>query len=211
VSASRLFLCLAALWGCGSGAKSEQAQVPASIVVRKETISVRRGDVGISDKMDSTYVLVDVDNQGAEDRMVAVDGTLKDKDGRELVPLAIDELRVPARSQRTFALVGAAAETAVGAEVKVRRAEVVKDEPIYVTDMQTERDGEALAATCRIKNTLERQAVVTVVASFHDAAGKIVARPFSILQVAPKSSRPFRFDGPKDATQAAIYVGDTMF
>lgn len=198
------------LAGCTGGAPKEP-QVPTSIVVHKDTIVVKRGEVGVREKIDSTYVLVDVENQGAEDRLVAIDGTLRDTDGKVLVPLAVDELRIPARAQRTFALVGSAASAAVSADVKVRRAEVALAEPIYVTDMKTDRDGEALAATCRIKNTLEKQAIVTLVASFHDAAGKIVARPFSILQVDARSSRPFRFDGPKDATHASIYVGETMF
>ena len=62
-----------------------------------------------------------------------------------------------------------------------------------------------------ILNTLDRTAVVTLIASFHDDAGKILGRPFVLLEIEPKGSRPFRFTGPAGSTAAAVYVGEATY
>ena len=204
---------LAALVACGKASPTAEP-VPAGLAVVDGTATVRHGAVGGRvNRQDTTYVLVDVENDSGTDRVVAVDGTLKDAAGKDLGPLAVDEMRVPAGQIRTFALLFTrVAREGAGAAVRVRRAEAVTyPEPVTIALVEAARDGDVYAVTARAKNTLARHALATVCATFYDAGGAILARPFIGLELDPSASRPYRFDGPKEAVRAAVFVYEVTF
>jgi hypothetical protein len=58
---------------------------------------------------------------------------------------------------------------------------------------------------------VNRDGSAVVVASFHGADGKILARPFSPVELNANQSRVVRFEGPKDAAAATIFVGEIAY
>jgi hypothetical protein len=191
-----------------------EGQVPPGLVeVLESSAVIKTGPIGIKEKKDATYVLVDVRNVSAEERTVSVQGTLLDDGGKPIGPLSLDELVIPPGELRTFALLhGGVAPNASRASFQVRRAAPVDHPPpIRVLDPVTEKDGDALGAICRVENTLDRTAIVTVIATFYDAGGKILGRPFVLLELEPRSSRPFRFTGPVGSTTARLFIGQTSY
>ncbi|MBI4509671.1 MAG: hypothetical protein HY698_08530 [Deltaproteobacteria bacterium] len=191
---------------------SDQAP-PGSVVIKKETMAIRQGPIGVRETQDATYVLVDVENKSDVDRIIAIEGALTDAEGRDISPLSLDEMHVPTGEKRTFALVGnQVLPQAVDARLNIRRAARAEHPPpLRVTEQRAEQDEDHLAVTGRIRNTLERPALATIVATFYDKDGKILARPFRFLEFAPEQSRPIRFDGPRKAALARLFVGGEAY
>ncbi len=201
--------------GCKRGAPHEDPP-PASVKILEDTIVVKAGAIGVNDPTHprASYVLFDVENGSSEDRVVACEGTLEDAAGATLEPLRVKDLVVPAGTRRTFALVADAVhENAKQAHLTIRRAPIAAQPPVVtIQDVKVTHDDEqGTVAEFRAVNSAPQLAVTTVIASFHDDAGHILARPYSIIDVNPKDSRPFRLAGPKAATKVDVYVGDVVF
>jgi hypothetical protein len=186
---------------------------PPTVRVLSETAVVRQGAIGVQDRQDATYVLVEGVNGSPEPRLVSLEGELVDAGGASLARLALEELYVPAGETRVFALVANAKyPTAVGAKLRVRAGPVAKDPPpAIVRDLATERKATAFVAVPTLETKLDREVVATIIVAFYDAQGKILARTFTPVQLAPHSSRPFAIEGPPAAVRALAYVGDAMY
>ena len=186
---------------------------PASVKVLTDTTVIKTGAIGVQDRQDASYVLVEAENGSPEARLVSLDGDLLDAAGATLSHLYVEELRVPAQSKRVFALVAAGTfPKATSARLRVRAAPVTRDEPIVVvSELKTERGPAGLVASATIENKLTKLALASVIVSFYDAQGKILARPFAPVQLIPRSTRTFSFNGPLTATRAEAYIGDSAF
>jgi hypothetical protein len=185
---------------------------PAAAVVVDDSVAIKRGAIGPEGEAESSYVLVDVRNDSKVDRLVAVDGALVDGGGKPVARLGVDELRIPAGGTRAYALV--ADQLARGAEraaVKVESAIAVGYPPqIELSDRQEKR-GDLLVATAVARNAVDRTASVVLACSYHDAAGKLLARPFTVAEIPPGATQSLRFEGPKEAARAEIFVGQVAF
>lgn len=49
------------------------------------------------------------------------------------------------------------------------------------------------------------------IASFHDAHGQPMTRPFQLLEVGARDRRAVQFVGPEGSTRGTIFVGDTVY
>ncbi|MFH0902664.1 MAG: hypothetical protein V2A73_18695 [Pseudomonadota bacterium] len=176
-------------------------------------MTIKHGLVGAKDPQQGSYVLVDVENRTSQERSVAVEGILKDQDGNGLGPLAVEELRIPAGGRRAFALVATApTPTAKAASFRIRRAEPAEHGlPVVIANAETIREDGKLVARIRIKNTLPKGALASIMATFYDKNGKVLARPWIAMSLDSSSTRPFRFDGPKEAETAEAFVGEVLY
>ena len=209
-----MLVLLVALGACkGVFGGGELPPPPASVKVLEETAVIKQGAIGVQDRQDATYVLVDASNGSAEDRQVSLDGILLDAAGKELGRLYVEEIRVPAGEQRTYALVAAGTyKEARSARLRVRAAPVTKDPPIaIVRELTTQRAPTGLVAVADVENKLTKQALATIIVTFYDASGKILSRPFAPVQLVPRSTRQFTFNGPLEAARATAFIGDAAF
>jgi hypothetical protein len=186
---------------------------PPEVKVLTETAVIKQGAIGVQDRQDATYVLVEAENGTPEPRLVSLEGDLLDAAGKLLSHLYVEELRVPPKEHRVYALVAAGTfPGAASTKLRVRAAPVAKDEPIAtISELKTERSATGLVANATIENKLPKVAIASVIVSFYDASGKIVARPFAPVQLNPRSTRTFSFTGPPAATRAVAYIGDSAF
>jgi hypothetical protein len=186
---------------------------PASVRVLDDTAIIKQGAIGVQDRQDATYVLVEAENGSPEPRLVSLEGDLLDASGKLLSHLYVEELRVPAKDRRVYALVAAGTfPQAASAKLRVRAAPVAKDEPIAtVSELTTQRQATGLVASATIENKLPKVAIATILVAFYDANGKIVARPFAPVQLNPRSTRTFTFTGPQSASRAVAFIGDSAF
>ncbi len=186
---------------------------PPTVRVLESSAVIKQGAIGVQDRQDATYVLVDADNGSPEPRLVSLEGDLLDAGGKLLGHLYVEELRIPAGEKRTYALVAAGTfPDAKAAKLRVRAAPVTKDDPIaVVSELKTERGPTGLVANATVENKLTRRALASIIVSFYDAEGKILARPFAPVQLNPRSTRTFSFTGPMAATRAVAYIGDSAF
>lgn len=195
-----LLLCLGA---CAKPAPKVDDD-PKTAAVRQSVL--KKGPIGTGAPEEGSYALVDVENVSAADRLVTLTGKL----GPAI--LGADELRVPAHAIRTFALV---ADKPVPDDAQptfeVTHAVAVDyPPPVTVSDLQ-DKKGELFVATAKVKNTVERAASVVVACIFYDAAGKILARPFTVLDLAGSAEQPVRFEGPREADKAVVFVGQVAY
>jgi hypothetical protein len=186
---------------------------PASVRVLDETAVIKQGAIGVQDRQDATYVLVEAENGSPEPRLVSLEGDLLDASGKLLSHLYVEELRVPAKDRRAYALVAAGTfPGAASAKLRVRAAPVAKDEPIAtISELKTERQAAGLVASATVENKLPKIAIASIIVVFYDAQGKIVARPFAPVQLNPRSTRTFSFTGPQSASRAVAFIGDSAF
>jgi hypothetical protein len=99
----------------------------------------------------------------------------------------------------------------VRARFTVENAVAVDYPAPIVVERQEVAHAELTAAAAVVRNTVEREATCVVAAAFHDAAGRLLARPFTVVPLAPSASRPVRFEGPREAVRAEIFVGQVAF
>jgi hypothetical protein len=186
---------------------------PASVRVVEESAIIKQGAIGVQDRQDATYVLVEAENGSPEPRLVSLEGDLLDAAGALLSHLYVEELRVPAGEKRVYALVAAGTfPQAKSAKLRVRAAPVARDEPIAtVSEVTTQHQATGLVASVTIENKLTKLAIATIIVTFYDANGKIVSRPFAPVQLAPRSTRTFSFTGPQTASRAVAFIGDSAF
>lgn len=206
-----LFVLLAAL-GCAR--KDEgRAAVPAGVTAKTDRIVLRHGPLGMDGASRGTYVLVDVENRTAELRSVVAAGTLKNTAGEVVGELGYDEVIIPPGATRTFALTAAVEHRdAVAADVIVRDAREVKAPPFLVGDVRlSDATGGGKVLTATVVNRHKRAAVANVYASFHDADGRILERPWQRVLINPKDTKEVRFAAPAGAVRGEVYHGDVLY
>ena len=163
----------------------------------------------------ATFVLVDAANDSGESAYVTLAGELDDASAVKVGDLRAQSLWVPAGEQRTFALVDrehTARPTAAGAKVFVRGAIAPAAPPSATVDDQRQLvDDGKIVAQGTLRNSSARPGNIMVIASFHDADGRPMTRPFAMVHVEPNGSQAVQFVGPPGSKQAAIYVGDTVY
>lgn len=207
-------LALVACVGLSCGKRPPAAPIddnPGMVTVFADRALLRSGPIGTAGSAEASYVLVDARNDSGTDRWVVLDGRLVDGLGTVLAGLAPDEMRIPARSGRTFALVADALVPTGRVEAKVLSARTL-DYPaeIRIEDPREKR-GELMVATATATNGVERAASVVLACSFHDATGQLLARPFTVVDLEPGAKQTVRFEGPKSAATASIFVGQVAF
>jgi hypothetical protein len=184
---------------------------PAAAVILDERTLVKTGPIGTSDPVPSSYAFVDVKNDSTSDRLVTIDGQLM-AEGKPVAALGADELRIPAGGTRTFALVAdRAAPDSTAAKVKVVGALAVGYPPQIELSDEQQKKGDLLVATAKAKNVVDRTASVVLACTFYDAAGKILSRPFTVVDLAAGATQQLRFEGPRESERAVIFVGQVAF
>lgn len=204
-----------ALVTAGTGCKRRvDERVDPALIRVTVGANMRTDTVGDQGKQ-ATFVLVDAENRSAKDAFIALGGVLVDSAGIDVGPLRSEELLVPAGTIRTFALIDnddQARPTASGATIKVESA-VVSPQPasMVITDFIVHPDGDRVVAAANLQNTADRAGQVTVFASFHDANGRPLTRPFDVVSIGAGIVRPLRFVGPPGSTRASIYIGELRY
>jgi hypothetical protein len=199
------------LLACGKGAPALDDEPRAATVVQAGAV-IKAGSIGTAGGAEASYALVDVQNTSTQDRLITLEGQLADEDGRPVAALGPDELRVPAGDRRTFALVAdRTAPPGARARFTVTHAVALDYLPQIELTERRERSGELFVATARARNVVERPANAVLACTFYGDGGKILARPFTLLELAPGEEKALRFEGPRDATRAKIFVGQVAF
>jgi hypothetical protein len=162
---------------------------------------------------EASFVLVDAENTNDRPATVTLAGHLVGADGAP-IPLKPEALTIPPGESRTFILIDsdfAPRPDARGAEVSVRGAIVARPVPIAIADVHTFPDGDRVVIAGSVINNSHRPATIVVMAGFHDAAGKPLARPFTVFRLGHGHARTVRLVGPPGSTRAAMYTGDVTF
>jgi hypothetical protein len=194
-------LALVVLVACSRGEKVDDQ--PQAVTVLAAGAVVKHGAIGTAGAEESSYVLVDVRNDSKVDRLITVGGRLG------AAHLGADVLRVPVGAVRTYALV--ADGPGERPSFQVEHAIAVDYAEAVTLDDRREKHGDLVVATATAKNGAERTASVVFACAFHDAAGALLARPFTVAELGPGATQTLRFEGPKDAARAEIFVGQVAF
>lgn len=163
----------------------------------------------------ASFVLVDAENTASEGGYVALRGSLVDATGAVVGRLRPEELYMPAGSSRTFVLLDAdelPRPTATGAKVEVGSAiRLKRGNTIKITDETIHPDHDRVVAAANVTNSATKSAKVIVLASFHDANGKPLTRPFDVISIGAGATRAVRFVGPAGSTKGAVYLGQVTY
>lgn len=163
----------------------------------------------------ATFVLVDAENRGAEPAMITLGGTFRDERGEVVGELNAESLWVPAGGRRLFALVDKeriARPTARGAQILVSGAKVANRPPIMRVEGNTTFDDYGkVVAQAKLVNDADRAGRAMVLAAFYEAGGMPMARPFTIVPIAAKSTLPLQLVGPPGSKSGTIFLGDLVY
>jgi hypothetical protein len=172
-------------------------------------------DTGHKFAGEATFVLVDAENTGTEGAHITLGGELHDAAGGTVGSLKPESLWVPAGEQRTFALVDAERQprpTASAARLVVRGATIPLEPPLpRIEDVVTYDDYGTVVIQGTLVNPAERRGQIMVFASFHDAGGRPMTRPFSFVPVEAASRTPIQFVGPQDSKKGVLFVGESVY
>jgi hypothetical protein len=163
----------------------------------------------------ATFVLVDAENRGVEPAMITLGGTFRDAQGEVVGELNAESLWVPAGGRRLFALVDKeriARPTARGAQILVSGAKVASRPPIMRVEGHTTFDDYGkVVAQAKLVNDADRAGRAMVLAAFYDSGGMPMARPFTIVPIAAKSTLPLQLVGPPGSKTGTIFLGDLVY
>ena len=206
--------CLFLLAACSAPKPHEQ--LAKNDVVVSGPANLRIGPIGEEpEAAAASFVLVDAENRSVHDAYITLVGEFTDADGKTLVGLRPEELFVPAGQSRTYALVDdklRAEPNAKGAQVRVRTASVASFAPsVHVSDLNVFHDQGRAIVAANITNDIDKTAQAVVLASFHDATGKPLIRPFEVMPLGGKVTKVARFVGPPGSTDATIYIGEVVY
>ena len=172
-------------------------------------------DAGHQFSGDATFVLVDAENTGHDGANITLGGDLRDASGTAVGTLKPESLWVPAGEQRTFALVDSerhARPTASAARLVVRGAVIPAQPPLaHIDEPKSYDDYGKVVLQGTLVNEADRRGQIIVFASFHDAGGRPMTRPFSLIPVEPHSRTPLQFVGPQDSKRGALFVGESLY
>lgn len=162
----------------------------------------------------SAYVLADAKNTAKEGAYVTLAGEMLDAAGTPLSKLRPQSIYIPPGEQRTFALVDADRKPrpdAKGAKVLVRGALVPPKPPdAKIEELHTFDDHGQLVLQAWVVNNADRPGTVMVLASFHDADGLPLERPFKLQPLQSGARESVRFVGPEGSKTGMIYVGEIV-
>lgn len=220
---------------CLAACKSEPVPTIDLAAIRVEGAHLRTDTVGEGRfERTATFVLVDARNTATQGAYVTIDGELLDERGQHLSGLLPQVLWIPAGEVRTYALVDAEAAprpTARSARAIVRRAAALAPPLARIEALHTFDDHGQLVLQAYLVNDAERDGHVVVTAAFHDASGRPLTRPFSVVKIKarqdpatpgkcpdaasdllPQASKcGLRFVGPPGAVRGTIFVGETVY
>jgi hypothetical protein len=163
----------------------------------------------------ATFVLVDAENASGDGAYVTLGGELTDATGARVSDLTLVSLWIPAHESRTYALVDTERKprpSATSARIHMRGAQVpVAGPTAHVEDIHSFDDHGRIVVNGTLVNEADRDGIVMVVGSFHDADHRPIKRPFQMIDIAAKHSTVVQFIGPAGAKQGEIYVGDMIY
>jgi hypothetical protein len=163
----------------------------------------------------ATFVLVDAENTANQGAYITLGGELESADKVKVGELKTQSLWIPPGGSRTFALVDLEHQprpTAAAAKIKVRGAHVPETPPAaHVDELREVDDYGKMVVQGTLVNDADRPGQVMVIASFHDADGRPMTRPFTMMTVEPKTRVPLQFVGPQGSKHGTIFVGDAIF
>jgi len=162
----------------------------------------------------SSFVLVDAENTAGDGAYVTLGGELT-SEGGVVGQLKPQSLWIPAHEVRTFALIDTERvprPAATSARILVKGA-LIPDEPprARITDLHVFDDYGKSVAQAYLVNDAPRLGKVIVIASFHDAHGQPMTRPFQTLEVDGNQKVPVQFVGPPGSKAGTIFVGDVIY
>lgn len=162
----------------------------------------------------SAYVLADAKNTANEGAYVTLAGEMLDAGGKPMSKLRPQSIYIPPGESRTFALVDAERKprpNAKGAKVEVRGALVPPKPPdARIEELHTFDDHGQLVLQAYVINGADRIGTIMVLASFHDADGLPLERPFKMQSIPAGGRESVRFIGPPGSKTGAIYVGEVV-
>ncbi|MDB4963037.1 MAG: hypothetical protein JWP01_3036 [Myxococcales bacterium] len=163
----------------------------------------------------STFVLVDAENASSTGAYVTLAGELTDSTGGTVGVLKPQSLWVPGGERRTFALVDTervARPASTSARIVVRGA-LIPDEPprARIEQLHVFDDYGKSVVQANLVNDADRLGQIMVIAAFHDADGRPMTRPFQMIQIDRKQTRPVQFVGPQGSKTGTIFVGDVVY
>jgi hypothetical protein len=162
----------------------------------------------------ATFVLVDAENTAGEGAFVTLTGELSDAAGAQVGELRAQSLWIPSGASRTFALVARDGElpSATAARVHVRSAVVAPAPPPAHVDRQRELDDDGKRIVQGVlHNDADRPGNIIVIASFHDASGRPMTRPYAVVYMLPHTERAMQFVGPPGSRHGEMYAGDATY
>jgi hypothetical protein len=163
----------------------------------------------------STFVLVDAENTSSTGAYVTLAGELTDNAGGTVGVLKPQSLWVPGGERRTFALVDTERvprPASTSARIKVRGA-MIPDEPprARIEQLHVFDDYGKSVVQANLVNDADRLGQIMVIAAFHDADGRPMTRPFQMIQIDRKQTRPVQFVGPQGSKTGTIFVGEAIY
>jgi hypothetical protein len=214
VLGTRLLVTACLLASCGKSKPARQLDLDA--IRLTGDAKLRTDTVGGGEFSEqATFVLVDAKNTAGEGAYVTLGGDLIAATGEALGHLKPQSLWIPGGEVRTFALVDSerkprAASTST--RIVVRGA-LVPDEPpkARIADLHLFDDYGKAVVQANLVNDAERMGQIMVIASFHDASGQPMTRPFQMIEIDGKQTRPVQFVGPPGSKTGTIYVGDVIY
>jgi hypothetical protein len=221
-----------ALSACGK--KSDAKHLDLELIRVSGDAKLRTDTVGAGKfEETATFVLVDAENTARDGAYVTLGGEITD--GKAVVgTLRPQSLWIPAGESRTFALVDADRKpkpAAAAARIFVRGALLASPPKVRVEDVKVaDNFGQAVASGTLVSEA-NRLARAIVIASFHDAGGRPMTRPFELIEIGPAkpgerhqacSRTPendqsytipcaVQFIGPAGSKTARIYVGEISY
>ena len=195
------------------GAKATYPIAPGAIPEIREYLAGL--DAGHQFTGEATFVLVDAENTSTDGANITLGGDLRDATGTSVGYLKPESLWVPAGQQRTFALVDTerkARPTASAAHLVVRGAVIPAEPPLArIEEPKTYDDYGKMVLQGTLINDADKRGQIVVFASFHDAGGRPMSRPFSLVAAEPHSRTPIQLVGPQGSTHGTLYVGETLY
>ena len=186
----------------------DKIRVTSDANLRTDTV----GDGKFTDL--STFVLVEAENTSEQGAYVTLAGELTDETGKQVGELRAQSLWIPAGELRTFALVDKQRKPrpdAKAAKIYVRGAQLDQPPPARVDGFRQVDDHDKVVVQGVIKNEAKRGGNIMVIATFYDANGKPMTRPFSMLWVEKGGELPVQFVGPVGSKRGTIFIGDVAY
>jgi len=206
-------ICVVALAAC---AKSKSHPLDLDYIRVSTDARLRTDTVGVGTfEEHATFVLVDADNTSKEGAYVSLGGSLSDEGGTVLGKLRTQSLWIPPGETRTFALVDHDRKprpSSAKARIEVKGALVpAVPPPNRATGVRDYEQGDHIVAAGFIENDADTAGAITVIASFHDADGRPMTRPFTLLKVGPHGKLPVQFAGPPGSKHGTIFTSDSIY
>ena len=206
-------VCIAlALVAC---AKQDKRQLDFELIRVTSDAKLRTDTIGDGKFTDlATFVLVEAENTAKEGAYVTLGGELTDEAGAHVSELRPQSLWIPSGELRTFALIDRARKPrpdAKAAKIYVRGAQIAHPPPARIDGFRQLDDADKVVVQGTLVNEAKRGGNIMVIATFYDANGKPMTRPFSLLWVDKLGSLPVQFAGPVGSKRGTIFIGDVAY